>query len=473
MKPARPLVVDLDGTLIRSDLLLESIWGSMGRNPIGLFFAIFRIFLGIAQLKSSVAHLFAPNVENLPYNHAVLEVVSEAKAAGRPIILCSASQESIVQAVAAHLDLFDASFGSTKDRNLKGNDKAQLLVELYGVGGFDYIGDSSADRPVWNQAHSGIAIGFGAFRESVTRTQSGRFTYLSNNAPIVPAVLKSLRLHQWSKNLLIMVPMLAGHAVSPRNLVLCILAFIAFGLVASAVYLINDLIDIEADRSHPRKRYRPIPSGQLPIWIATFLPVLLLIAGFTLAALALNHDFTGVMTVYFIITLFYSMILKRVLLLDIFVLATLYTARVFAGGAAVSIQPSHWLLAFSVFIFLALAAVKRQGELVDLVKREPATAPGRAYHANDVSIIASIALASGFMSALVLTLYLNDTQVSGLYARPAALWGLCFVVLFWITRMVMVAHRGRMEDDPIVFAIKDRTSQICVLLCAVAILLAV
>ncbi|MEL6700986.1 MAG: UbiA family prenyltransferase, partial [Pseudomonadota bacterium] len=299
-----------------------------------------------------------------------------------------------------------------------------------------------------------------------------RTQHIGRQPDTLRAYVKSLRPHQWLKNILVFLPMLAAHQLDAGTFLMSLLAFIAFSMIASSVYVFNDLLDLRADRAHPRKRLRPFASGLLPLSTGAGLGLALLASG-CMVALALGPAFFGVMLAYFAITLAYSLRLKRLMVVDICALAVLYTLRIIAGGAATDIPISVWLIAFALFLFFSLAAVKRQAELVDDAARaQPGSdgkIAGRGYHVDDLPVISQMALASGFVAVLVMALYVNSPSVSGLYDQPAALWGICLILLFWISRVVLLTHRGEMDDDPVVFAVRDRTSQVCgllVLLCA-------
>jgi 4-hydroxybenzoate polyprenyltransferase len=350
--------------------------------------------------------------------------------------------------------------GSDGYLNLKGPKKAQFLTERFGERGYAYMGDSRADIPVWKSASKAITVdASGSLRRSAERA-SEQAEHISTGSKSLRPLLKAIRPHQWLKNMLVFIPMLAGHRIDVTTLVQSGLAFICFSLIASSVYLLNDLLDLSADRAHPRKHRRPLASGDLPLLHGTLLAPVFLAAGVTLGTL-LGPTFLAVMAGYYIVTMGYSFFLKRKVLIDIVTLAGLYTIRILAGAAATGIVLSFWLLAFSVFLFFALAAVKRQAELVDSASREVLKPSGRGYIIDDLPIVSQMATSSGFVSVLVLALYLNSPAVSTLYSQPAALWGLCLILLFWINRMVMIAHRGGMHDDPIVFAVKDWTSLFC------------
>ncbi len=297
-------------------------------------------------------------------------------------------------------------------------------------------------------------------QEAVAR-QSGALAYL-----------REIRPHQWVKNLLIFVPMLVANRIDLANFYQSLMAFVAFCLIASSVYVLNDLLDIEADRAHPRKRFRPIASGAIPKSHAKWMAGVLLLAG-SVTALVTGPMLALVAAAYYVSTLAYSLALKRQPIVDIWVLAGLYTSRILAGGAATGIALSVWLLAFSGFLFSALAAVKRQAELVDGLSRGELASLGRGYRVEDLPLISQVGIASGHVAVLVLALYLETPVVDRLYAFRPALFTICPILFFWLTRTVLIAHRGKMHDDPIVFALRDRVSQICILAILLSIVIAV
>ncbi len=278
--------------------------------------------------------------------------------------------------------------------------------------------------------------------------------------PLMPTILRQLRPHQWVKNVLVFLPLIAAHAFDATSLGWATLAFVAFGLIASGVYVLNDLTDLAADRRHPTKRNRPFASGALPMRFGLPMLAVLVGAGFAVAALV-SPALVAALGIYFLLTTAYSMKLKGLLAVDIIVLAMLYTMRIVAGAAATGIMPSVWLLTFSVFLFLSLAAIKRLAELVDLDARAGVkAAAGRAYIVEDRPIVAMIATSAGFLAVLVLALYLDSPEVRAQYDQPMVLWGICLVLLFWVSRIVLLAHRGLVDQDPVVFALSDRVSRI-------------
>lgn len=462
--PQGVLAVDLDGSLICSDMLAESFWAAMARHWPGALRALTALSRGRAALKAALADLACPDPALLPYNPAVLAEIDAWRAAGGQVVLVTAADQQLAAVVAEHLGVFDAVHASDGQRNLKGAEKAAFLRDRYGAGGYVYIGDSLADLPVWAGARGAVTVGASASLRARLAAQQGAknprpVRHLPGGRGGVGAALRAMRPHQWLKNLLIFAPMVAAQEFAALTLQQSLLAFAAFALVASSVYLLNDLLDLQADRAHPRKRERPLASGALALVHGMAMVPVLLLAGMALA-LALSPLFLAVLLGYYALTLAYSVWLKRKVLIDIFVLAALYALRVVAGAAATGIVLSVWLVAFSVFFFLALAAVKRQAELVDAAQRGLADPAGRGYRLGDLPIVSQMAMASGFVAVLVMMLYLNSPEVLARYPRPDLLWGACLVLLYWLARMVMVAHRGRMHDDPVVFAARDRVSLI-------------
>ena len=462
MKDTRPLlVVDLDGTLVRSDMLYESFWSAFSRDwrtPLAALAALAR---GKAALKARLATLGAPDPATLPYSAEVLDEIARWRAEGGRVALVTAADQSIAHAIANHLGVFDEVHGSDGTTNLKGEAKAALLRAEYGKGGYVYAGDSSADLPVWRDAAGAVTVGLPVPLRARVEGLHPNSRHLAPPRSLLPAALRAMRPHQWFKNALIFFPMIAAHDFNAGALLPSLLAVVAFSLVASSVYLLNDLLDIASDRAHPRKRLRPLASGALPLRSGMLMVPALLLAGIGVA-IFLPPLFLLVLGGYYILTVAYSLWLKRQPIIDIALLASLYTMRVIAGGAASGIDLSVWLLAFSAFLFFSLAAVKRQAELVDMAQRNVTAAAGRGYRVSDLAVVTQMATASGFVAVLVLMLYLNEPEVLMLYHHPLLLWAACLVLLYWVSRMVLVASRGRMHDDPTVFAARDPASLISV-----------
>lgn len=460
MTSDRVLVVDLDGTLLRSDILFETFWSAFSIRWTTPFLAANSLMQGRAALKRCLAELSAVEAASLPYNDDVVAYIQHWRAEGGRTVLVTATNQVLAEEIAAHLGIFDEVHGSDETDNLKGVRKAAFLEQRFGNRGFTYMGDAEVDLPVWEKAVKAITVNVSRPLRARVEALGGEVEHITSQASTVNPYLKALRPHQWLKNLLVFMPMLLAHQLTSETGLQSLLAFIVFGLVASSAYVVNDLLDLASDRAHSRKRNRPFAAGKLPIAHGTWLAPLLLLAGL-LIALTLGGQFVLVMFVYYVATTAYSLYLKRRLVIDICTLAGLYTLRVIAGGAATGISLSVWLLAFSIFFFFALAAIKRQAELVDGVATAKADIHGRGYHVDDLPLVTNMAISSGYVSVLVMALYLNSPAVQEFYTTPLVLWGICPVLLYWLSRMVMVAHRGNMHDDPMIFAMKDRISQMC------------
>ena len=455
------LAVDLDGTLIKTDLLYESLWAALSAGPYQALLALLALRHGRARLKSELARRVDLRPSDLPYNDSVVSFIRAWRDEGGRCALVTASDKRFAQSIADHLGLFDEVYASDGQRNIKGQAKADLLIAKFGEGGFDYIGDSQADLPVWKCARQAITVGLSRSLKRRVEAVSQDVNHLEASTVRWQPYVRALRPHQWLKNILILLPALAAHDLSQATWSAAILAFLSFCFVASSVYIQNDLLDLGADRAHPRKRSRPFASGEVPLSHGTLMAPILLCLGVLLALVIGHHEFFAVLVGYYALTLAYSFVLKRKLVIDICALAGLYTLRILAGGAATGLPLSVWLLAFSIFLFLSLAAVKRQAELVDGVKSGRMEISGRAYAVADLPIISTMALASGYVAVLVLALYVNSDAVTVLYTNAELLWVVCPVLLYWVSRMVMIAHRGSMDDDPIVYAVRDRVSLLC------------
>ncbi len=465
--PAVPLVVDLDGTLIRSDLLVESFLALLSAQPLHALKSLGALGRGKAAFKAALADRAALDAHTLPYDPAVLAMTEEAHAAGRPVVLASASDVRYVRAVADHLGGFDAVLGTEDGRNLSGARKAEALVERYGEGGFDYVGDHAVDAPVWSRARRAYVSASGAGLADRLGRGGLELEVVGERPARARAYLRALRPHQWLKNALVFGPAIAGHAGLPQ-LLACAAAFVSFSLCASSVYVVNDLLDLKADREHARKRARPFASGAVPLLHGMAMaPLLLLLAAGV--GLFLPPRFLMVLGGYFALTLAYSLGLKRLVMIDAVTLACLYGARLLAGSAASDVALSRWLEALAVFLFLSLALVKRGGELVDRINEGKGDPSGRDYRLADLPMVESMAAASGFTAVLVLALYLNSPDVGAMYRFGHRLWLLCVVMLYWVSRMLMTMHRGEMHDDPVVFAVRDRVSLLCGAICAVVV----
>lgn len=467
-----PLCVDLDGTVIKSDLLLESALALVRKSPLLALLMPLWLLQGRGNLKRQIASRIELRPEALPYNEDLLLHLREERTRGRRIVLVTASDQELAQTVASHIGIFDEVVGSTPERNLKGRIKAQHLKQQFGVQQFDYIGDARADFPVWQEARGGAIVTSSKGLAAEAQKVRPELRLFELPRAGLATVLKAVRVHQWVKNILVFVPLVLAHKImSGLTVFAAVQAFVAFSLCASVVYLINDLLDLEADRLHPRKRLRPLASGTLPIGaVGVIIPTFALMA----AALAVNlpPQFGITLMGYVALTFGYSLIFKQMVLVDIVLLAALYAIRLLAGGAAAEVAVSQWLLAFAMFFFFSLACVKRYSELFALRLANQEHARGRGYRASDLEQIGVFGSASGYLSILVLALYVNSIEVTALYRSPAVLWLICPVLLYWMSRVWLIAHRGEMHDDPIVFALTDRVSYLVGLITLAVVLLA-
>lgn len=459
-----PLCVDLDGTLVHTDTLVESALLLLKKNPL-YFFALFIWLLsGKANLKEQIASRTALDVTTLPYNEKLLEWLRSQSAQNRELILVSASNRGIVNAVAGHLKIFTTVMASSSAHNLSAGNKRDELDKTFGKGNYDYAGNSKDDVKVWAHCNSAILVNATASVAASAEAVAEVERVFQRQHKVLPALLKAMRPRQWSKNLLIFVNILMAHEVADAELMLStIVAFIAFCLCSSSVYLVNDLLDLQADRRHSEKHNRPFASGRVSLVLGILTAPLLLAVAITLAAYA-SSAFLVSLLIYYGVTLAYSFYLKRLVILDVLVLAILYTLRIVAGAAVAGVMPSFWLMSFSLFIFTSLAMAKRYAELKSLEHDSAAWASGRGYHVGDLAIISSLGVASGYIATLVLALYINSPDVVVLYRNEGLIWLLCPMLMYWIGRIWLLASRGDLHQDPVIFATGDKTSYIiCVL----------
>ncbi|MEL6100350.1 MAG: UbiA family prenyltransferase [Pseudomonadota bacterium] len=456
--PDVPLIVDMDGTLVRTDTLHEAVLNLIADRPLGLFEMVGWLRLGKAGFKAQIADRIVTDANQLPYREAVIEEIELARSQRREVYLVSASNQSQVSAVAEHLGIFDEAIGSCDQRNLLGDAKADYLVERFGVSGFDYIGDSNSDVSVWTNARRVITAGASDSVRQKAAAIPADVQHLDPRPSFTQRLrhhIKAMRPHQWLKNGLVFLPALAAH--DPSAFLASFIAFVAFSLTASSIYIINDLLDLRADRAHPRKRNRPFAAGVIPVSHG-----LVQSAGLIAVALAVSLFlpplFLAVLAGYVVLTFAYSLHLKRKLMIDIWTLGALYTVRMIAGAAASGVPLSEWLMGFSMFLFLSLAAIKRQSELRDLIARGEDRTSGRAYTVKDMPVVLGVVLSAGYCSVLVLALYVSNATASGLYSEPRLLWLVCPLLLYWISRATIISFRGEMDDDPILFAVRDKIS---------------
>ncbi|HXZ48209.1 MAG TPA: UbiA family prenyltransferase [Usitatibacter sp.] len=450
-----PLVVDLDGTLIKSDTLLETLAAALRRAPWVLLLVPVWLLGGRARLKRELALRAPIEPAELPYRAELLDWIAAERARGRRVVLATAADEGIAQRIAEHLGAFDEVMASDGRRNLKGDAKAFALVERFGERGFDYVGDGVADGGVRSAARRAVVV---------------------ESPPVrVSALARALRVRQWPKNFLVLVPLLTSHHVGdPASALRSVAALASFCLMASAIYVVNDLADLSADRAHEVKRRRVFASGELGIGWGLGLAPLAAAAAFALAV-PLGPGFAATLALYLAVAVLYSLALKRVAVLDVMVVAALYAFRILAGALAIDVPVSDWLLAFSMFIFLSLAFAKRHGELARFAgdaAQAGRRLPRRGYRRADLPAIAMMGVTSGFLSVLVLALYITSRDVLVLYRHPAVLWSIAVLFLYWIGRAWLLVARGEVDEDPLSFALRDPPSYAVAALAVLAVYLA-
>ena len=469
LAPGVPLCVDLDGTLVKSDTLVDSILVLARQRPAELLHIPGWIAEGKARFKQHVGAAVSLDVEYLPYNLPLLEWLRIEHGNGRAIYLATAADRTLAERVAEHLGIFTGVLASDGATNLAGGNKLQAFRDRFGER-FCYIGNARPDAVLLNACESPMTAN--PHRALTSRLRVPVAANFEHRGSLIGSWLRAIRLHQWAKNTLIFVPLLLAHDWNLPSITAAAIAFVSFGLCASATYIINDLLDIEADRRHRRKRNRPFAAGDLSAFAGVAAVCLLMAVSLTLAV-SLPHvvnrlfgpstaphpySFLAWLGLYTATTLAYSLYLKRKVLLDVFVLSGLYTVRILAGASATHIPMSPWLAGFSVFFFLSLAFVKRFSELESL-RESGGTAPaGRGYMVSDLEQLRSLGTGSMFAAVVVMTMYIHNPDTTRLYHHVARLWLVDIVLLLWLSQVWMLASRGEMHDDPVVWAITSRRS---------------
>jgi 4-hydroxybenzoate polyprenyltransferase len=457
--PGLPLAVDLDGTLLLTDTLFEAVADRMRTRPLWTLLQLLLLPFSIAKVKARLQGGADIGVDILPVNPEVLTYCTEAKAAGRTVILASAADQATVDAVAARFGVFDRAIGSDGVTNNKSGAKARRLTQDY-PDGFEYIGDSPADMKVWSAAKAASIVGGGAARRAaVERAGVPVARTFVRPGGALRDWRKALRLHQWAKNALIFVaPTLSMQIAEPATLLTCALAFLFMGCLASGTYIVNDLLDLKADRQHHSKNRRAFASGRIKLWQG-FVAAPTLILGGLAGAFLLSPPFGATLVGYLIITLTYSLALKRIPLLDAVVLASLYTLRLIMGGVLASVPVTQWLLVFSMFLFVSLSMAKRHVEVIRKTAAGETAIASRGYRTEDAPLTLALGLATATASPIILVLYLIDSAwPSGSYAVPEALWAAPLVLSLWLMRVWLLANRAELDDDPVTFAIRDPLS---------------
>ena len=459
-------------TLILTDTLHESLAKLLFSDPVAAFLALLSILQGRAAFKARIAEQVALDVSCLPFRTSLLDLLRREKARGRSIHLITAAHQKTADAVAAHLDLFDSVTGSNGCSNLNGQQKLDYLRRQF-QGGFIYAGGHAEDLPVFKAAHGAILCDVSNRVATLARSSATVIADLRQSRRPVKIWLRALRVHQWSKNLIIFIPLIAGHAYhQPAHILAAIAAFVLVCLLASATYMLNDIADLDADRVHHSKRRRPFASGDLPIVLGSIVaPPLIVIA--VMGAYALAPAFAITLLLYLGLTLAYSFGVKEMPLLDVFVIGVLFMLRIFMGAEVLGIQPSPWLLSFSWAFFLSLALAKRHVEVMRAAYLDVEDLVGRGYRGEDWPLTLSFGIGSGLLSIVIMLLYLtNDAMPSGFYDNAKWLYAIPALVMMWLMRIWLLSNRMQLDDDPVVFALKDGISLLLGLLATIAFIMA-
>jgi len=474
-KPAKVLspvlCVDLDGTLIRGNVLWECVLVLLKTRAIAILLLPFWLLSGRAALKRKLAARIHLNPACLPYRQEVLDLLQQEKANGRRIALVTAADRELAEAIASHLGLFDEVHASDGKVNLKGANKAAFLAQHFAQTGFDYVGDSSDDIEVWRNAGGAYVVGTEARAEQASAVTTLKGTILESRASFRTSFrtwINALRGHHWAKNLLLFLPLALSHNLAVESMVRTLAGFALFGLCASGLYILNDLLDLHSDREHPWKKERPFAAGDISIPEGLVASFILLASALGLGFL-LNVQFGLALVGYATLTMLYSLYLKKIALLDVFVLSSFYSFRILAGALISATPLSQWFLAFSMFFFLSLAMAKRYSELLHAIDLVRAGNSGRGYHAGDRELLLSLGVGSSFSAVVILSLYVHSQDVRLLYSSPEFLLFLCPIVLYWLSRNWLLAHRGELKEDPVTLAIRDPVSYGVALASAVVI----
>lgn len=472
-KTNSPLFVDLDGTLIKSDLLLESILLLVKQNPFAVFMLPLWLLKGRANLKHQLAKRVDIPYQLLPRNSEFHAYIKQQEETGRDIVLISASNQQQVRELSNHWGIFIDAIGSDEELNLKAETKLLRIIELNQKPGFAYAGNSSADLPIWDEADEIIMVNCARSLSTKLKHTEKSITRFDTPGSNLYKFFLAMRPHQWLKNGLLFLPLILSHQVNQADLALqTFIGFVSFCLCASSVYFLNDMLDLNSDRQHHSKQFRQFAAGNLPL-IVGFLGVpLLLIAAFSVALL-LPVEFIRILFLYWVLTTLYSFYLKRLIVIDVLTLATLYTFRIIAGSAAIAVDTTIWLLSFSFFLFLGLAIVKRFVEYSNLLATNKTSTQGRGYSTSSLKILSVAGMCSSLIAVAVFAVYINAPDTTELYANPQLLWLICPLLLLLLGRIWRFAQKGKLDEDPVLFAVSDHASQVITLLCGLLVWLAI
>lgn len=469
----RPLCVDLDGTLVKSDTFVDSVLLLVRKNPLIFIQILYWVLLGKAIAKQEVSSRAALDATHLPFSPSVVAYLKSQKAENRRIYLTTGADRELASRIASHLGFFDGVLASDGVTNLIGRQKYENLRHRFGDTGYDYIGNAHHDLPLLKHADTAIvANGSHILKVKMLLKRvrvSGQF---DDRVGFARATLKALRPHQWAKNLLVLIPLALAHTLTAQQALSAAIAFFCISACASSTYIVNDLLDLDADRRHPEKRLRPFAAGDISVVSGLAIGLLSCVLGIAVAYMLLPIRFLMWLCLYLAATLGYSLYLKRIAIADVILLAGLYTGRVLAGGAATHVAISHWLAAYSMFMFLSLAIAKRFSELQNVLRRGTELSNGRGYLLGDLEQLRSFGTASGYASVVVFALYISGHDVTALYLHPNWLWLIVPFMIFWLSRVWLLAGRGELHEDPVIFAVTDRVSLLIAVLVVLIVTLA-
>lgn len=456
----RPLIVDLDGTLIKTDMLFEGILVLLKKNILYFFVIFYWALYGKQTLKYKLAEIVTPNIDKLPKNIDFINFLKKQKKEGRKLVLATASTVKYANLYSEHLNLFDEILASDEKTNLKGKKKLEIIKETYSD--FDYAGDSMADEVIFSHATEFHLVN--SNKKLIKKLQhKSNITVWGCSASSISDWITQLRIYQWIKNVLLFVPLFVTHQhINTDSAISTFLGFISFSVIASSTYILNDMIDINTDRNHPRKCNRPLASGKISIKHGIFGGAVLFLLGITISA-TISSNFLLIICTYLATTLAYTFHLKTYVLIDTIILAGLYTLRIIAGAILIKVELSFWLLAFSMFTFFSLALVKRCSEIHFVATEGKLSTKGRDYNTSDYDLLQSFGASSSLMSLLMLMFYIEDSFQQNFYNEPQLLWLILPAFAYFFMRIWLKTTRSEMHDDPIVFALKDKGTLITVL----------
>lgn len=467
------IIVDLDGTLVKTDLLCEEILATISNNHTEILPVLKLLLLNKRlELKNYLVTKQNVDIKKLPYNLEVINKIKFLKQKKNKIYLVTASPQKIAEKIGNHINLFDGVYGSNENVNLKGKEKRDFLNQKFGKNNYEYFGNSIDDIAVWKDSTRAYLVNSNKRIKNTIKKSNIPFEIIDNTSKNIKTLFSAIRIKQWIKNILIFIPMVAGQAYSQENVLLTTFAFLSFCFIASGTYIFNDLLDIQADRDHYLKKNRMFASGTMQLETGFFLGIVSWTIGLIIS-LQINFIFMMTLLLYLILTTLYSVKIKKIAIIDTYTLAILYTIRVWSGSVVIGIDLSVWLFALSIFLFYSLACVKRLGEIVNNEKSRVYTIKNRGYKNDDKSVIQSMAIASGYAATIVFALYLNSIEIKKFYHYPEALWGIWLILLYWINYIIFMAQNGKINEDPVIFAIKNKISLVCGVLVLVLLIIGI